>query len=123
MSRPKHLDHVTMNMIDLAAARSFYGATLGVLDLVESVDPFGRIDYASEGHSEFGFYGPPRDFYEHAHVAFIAKDRAAVDRFYHAALTHGGTSLDAPRERPEFGYYSAYVRDPDGNAVEVGVSL
>jgi predicted lactoylglutathione lyase len=46
-----------------------------------------------------------------------------VDDFYRAALAEGGTSLDPPRERPEFGFYSTYVRDPDGNAIEVGVSM
>jgi catechol 2,3-dioxygenase-like lactoylglutathione lyase family enzyme len=113
-----------MNMADVNAARSFYGASLGTLGLTESVDPFGRVDYSSEGHSEFGFYGAaPQEYYEHAHIAFVAPDRASVDGFYREALAHGGTSIDAPKERPEFGYYSAYIRDPDGNGVEVGVRL
>lgn len=112
-----------MNMTDADTARSFYGATLGALGLTESVDPFGRVDYGSEGRSEFGFYVQPRAFYEHAHIAFMATGRASVDNFYRAALAQGGTSLDPPRERPEFGYYSAYVRDPDGNGVEAAFSL
>jgi catechol 2,3-dioxygenase-like lactoylglutathione lyase family enzyme len=112
-----------MNMADVAAARSFYDATLGELGLTPSMDPFGRVDYQRQGHAEFGFYGPPQDFYEHAHIAFVARDRRDVDRAYRAALAHGGVSLDEPRERPEFGFYSAYFRDPEGHAVEIGVDL
>jgi catechol 2,3-dioxygenase-like lactoylglutathione lyase family enzyme len=119
----RHIDHVTMNMNDLVVARSFYDATLSQLGLTPAVDPFGRVEYGRNGRGEFGFYGRPRVFFENAHVAFVAPDRGAVDRFYRTALGRGGTALDAPCERPEFGYYSAYVRDPEGNALEVGVGL
>jgi hypothetical protein len=46
-----------------------------------------------------------------------------VDAFYEAALSAGGSSLDEPRCRPEFGLYSAYIADPEGNAVEVACPL
>jgi predicted lactoylglutathione lyase len=46
-----------------------------------------------------------------------------VDRFYRAALANGGSSLDGPKEPPEFYLYSAYVTDPDGNGVEVACPL
>jgi lactoylglutathione lyase len=48
---------------------------------------------------------------------FNAKDRAAVDAFYRAALKLGGSDEGPPGRRPQYHkhYYGAYVRDPDGN--------
>jgi catechol 2,3-dioxygenase-like lactoylglutathione lyase family enzyme len=120
----RHIDHVTMNVTDAGLARSFYDATLAELGLTASVDPFGRVEYLKDGHGEFGFYaGPPRAFFEEPHVAFAAPDRAAVDAFFRTALDHGAVSMDPPRERPEFGYYSAYLQDPDGHVIEIGIGL
>ncbi|MFT3997662.1 MAG: VOC family protein [Asticcacaulis sp.] len=50
-------------------------------------------------------------------TAFLASDRATVDRAYATALSHGGTCEGPPGLRPEYhaDYYGAYVRDPDGN--------
>lgn len=53
------------------------------------------------------------------HLAFQAKDRAAVDAFHKAALAAGGKDHGAPGERPYHpGYYAAFVLDPDGNNIE-----
>ncbi|MFM1682423.1 VOC family protein [Aeromonas salmonicida] len=53
------------------------------------------------------------------HLAFQAQDRAMVDRFYQAALAHGGQDNGAPGERNYHpGYYAAFVLDPDGNNIE-----
>ncbi|HTK34069.1 MAG TPA: VOC family protein [Caulobacteraceae bacterium] len=50
-------------------------------------------------------------------VALLAESRRAVDAFYANALTHGAVGDGEPGLRPEYHphYYSAYVRDPDGN--------
>jgi catechol 2,3-dioxygenase-like lactoylglutathione lyase family enzyme len=119
----RQVDHVTMNVADADAARDFYRSALGELGLSESTDPRGRVEYGRGGRSDFGFYTDPENFYQHAHIAFTAASREEVDRFFAAAIAHGGSVLDAPRERPEFGLYSAYVRDPEGNGVEVACRL
>ncbi len=51
-----------------------------------------------------------------AMLAFLAPDRAAVDAFYLAALSHGGSDAGPPgvREGMDPIFYAAYVRDPDG---------
>ena len=54
------------------------------------------------------------------HVAFLAGDRAMVDDFHRTALTHGGRDEGAPGLRDyDPNYYAAFVRDPDGNKIEV----
>ena len=54
------------------------------------------------------------------HVAFQARDRAAVRAFFDAAVAANAETLHAPRLWPEYHptYYGAFVRDPDGNNVE-----
>lgn len=50
-------------------------------------------------------------------TAFLAPDRATVDRAHALALAHGGSCAGAPGLRPDYhaNYYGAYFRDPDGN--------
>ena len=50
-------------------------------------------------------------------VAFMAKDRAAVDRVYELALAGGGKDEGRPGLRPHYhaDYYGAYFRDTEGN--------
>jgi catechol 2,3-dioxygenase-like lactoylglutathione lyase family enzyme len=54
------------------------------------------------------------------HLAFAAKNRAAVNAFYNAAIAAGGTDNGAPGLRPHYheNYYGAFVRDRDGNNIE-----
>ncbi|SCE78483.1 Glyoxalase-like domain-containing protein [Micromonospora coriariae] len=54
-------------------------------------------------------------------LAFTADDRAAVQAFHDAAVKAGAEVLHAPRVWPEYPptYFAAFVRDPDGNNVEV----
>lgn len=50
-------------------------------------------------------------------IAFLAKDRATVERAYSVALANGAASEGAPGLRPEYHahYYGAYFRDTEGN--------
>ena len=50
----------------------------------------------------------------------MAKDRAAVEAFYAAALKAGGKDNGAPGLRPHYhaNYYGAFVHDPDGHNIE-----
>jgi catechol 2,3-dioxygenase-like lactoylglutathione lyase family enzyme len=57
------------------------------------------------------------------HLALVAPNREAVDRFHAAALDSGGVDEGAPgiRENYDPGYYAAFVRDPDGHRLEAVV--
>jgi predicted lactoylglutathione lyase len=48
-------------------------------------------------------------------------DRATVDAFHAAALEAGGSDNGDPGLREDYHptYYGAFVRDPDGNNIEV----
>ena len=48
------------------------------------------------------------------HIAFVAKDRAAVRAFFEAAVSLGAEVLNEPRLWPEYhkNYYGAFVRRP-----------
>jgi catechol 2,3-dioxygenase-like lactoylglutathione lyase family enzyme len=56
-----------------------------------------------------------------AHHAFRVDNRDEVDAFHAAALAAGGTDNGAPGPRPEYGpnYYAAFVKDREGNNIEV----
>ena len=113
------IDHLQLVVRDLPASRKFYGAILPLLGV-----PIG-----GEGP---GYFWADELFVSTAdsdaaqghltgrhHLAFQAKDRAAVDAFHKLALESGGRDNGAPGERPYHpGYYAAFVLDPDGNNIE-----
>jgi catechol 2,3-dioxygenase-like lactoylglutathione lyase family enzyme len=120
--RPAFLDHLTLDVRDLAASRRFYAAALA---------PWAAREEEVEGSRGTGIaFGPAgaEDFIIQAagrpttplHVAFLAPDRETVDAFHAAALAAGGTDNGAPGPRPQYhaGYYAAFVLDPDGHNVE-----
>lgn len=119
------IDHIGIPVSDYARAKTFYEAALAPLGyaLIAEV----QQDDNDAPACGFGIDGKP-DFWiggeggndKPAHIAFAAKDRAAVDAFYKAAIDAGGEDNGAPGLRPHYhpNYYAAFVRDPDGNNIE-----
>jgi len=72
--------------------------------------------------ADFGFYAatdahaPTRNL----HVAFSARARQDVDRFWRAGVDAGFQDDGPPGLRPQYDvdYYGAFLRDPDGNSAE-----
>lgn len=113
------LDHVAIQCADLGASTEFYDvvlATLGGRRLIDRGDPIG---YGTDFPC-FWVGTQTTGTEREVHVAFRAPSRDAVDALYQAAIKAGAKSLHAPREWPGYhpGYYSAFVRDPDGNNIE-----
>ncbi len=114
------IDHISIQVSDLAASAAFYDevlAPLGVRRMIELDDTVGYGD----GQPRFWLgratgTGPARE----THLAFRAADRATVMAFHEAAVRTGAEVLNAPRVWPEYhpSYFGAFVRDPDGNNVE-----
>ena len=117
------LHHVTLDVADLGRSARFYDALLSPLGwrrIFEDPDAIG-----------YGFFDDlllvlatgrtPRPGTGHFCVA--ATGTPAVRAAYDSALAGGGRSEGAPSPRDGFekGYFSAYLRDPDGYRVEVAV--
>lgn len=121
------INHVELPVADAERSRKFYEAALAPLGLalVISIEPVGSV--RGGARHGFGKNGYPSIWVHGAegltrpiHVAFTAHDRATVDAFFSAALSHGGSDNGRPgiRERYHANYYAAYVLDPDGNNIE-----
>lgn len=119
LHRGRLVDHLQLVVRDLAASRKFYEAVLKVLEVPigGSGDGYFWADelFVSTADSE----AAQGQLTGRHHLAFQAKNRAAVDAFYRAALEHGGKDNGKPGERKYHpGYYAAFVLDPDGNNIE-----
>ena len=119
LHRGRLIDHIQLVVRDLHASQAFYTAVLDVLGI-----PIGGSGddwfWADELFvSTTGSIAADGQLTGRTHLAFQARDRAAVDAFHAAALAHGGRDNGAPGERPYHpGYYAAFVLDPDGNNIE-----
>lgn len=114
------IDHLGINVRDMAAAGAFYDGVLAVLGHSRIMDVGEAIGYGT-GQPVFWISngaagGPNRE----VHIAFTAPDAETVRAWYARALELGAESLHEPRLWPEYhpGYFGAFVRDPDGNNVE-----
>ena len=119
LHRGRLIDHLQLVVNDLAAARRFYEAVLGALEIPigGEADSFFWADelFISSVDSEAAAGRPTG----RCHLAFQAKDRAMVEAFHAAGLAAGGKDNGAPGERPYHpGYYAAFLLDPDGNNIE-----
>lgn len=113
-------DHVTLGVSELDKARQFYDRVMPVLGLPLLWENATMLTYGIEGGPEFGLQLDGSSARRGTHVAFLAHDRASVDRFHSEALLVGGTDAGAPGFRPEYHdtYYAAFINDPDGNRLE-----
>ena len=118
------IDHLGINCTDLPRAAAFYDRVLGVLGHRRLMDFEVAIGYG-EAKPDFWISvqpaeGPAAGPNREIHVAFQARDAAAVRAFFEAAVSMGAEVLHEPRFFPEYHdtYYGAFVRDPDGNNVE-----
>ena len=119
LHRGRLIDHLHLVVRDLPASRRFYGAVFEVLGVPigGEADSYFWADelFVSSADSEAAL----GDLTGRCHLAFQAKDRAAVEAFHRAGLAAGGTDNGAPGERPYHpGYYAAFLLDPDGNNIE-----
>ena len=117
------LGHVSLGVRDLDRAVRFYDAALAALGYVRvSTGPiavgYGEAHGVERLALKLQSVAPapgPR-----FHLALVAADPDAVDRFHDAALAHGGIDDGLPGPRPLRSptYYAAVVFDPDGNKLE-----
>jgi catechol 2,3-dioxygenase-like lactoylglutathione lyase family enzyme len=118
------LDHVSVGVSNLDRAASFYELTLAPLGLSRVVTRPATIGFG-KAYPEFWINlradMAPVEPGSGVHICLRAKSTDQVDAFHAAALKAGGSSDGAPGLRPHdrVRYYAAFVRDPDGNRIEV----
>jgi len=119
LHRGRLIDHIQLVVRDLPASRRFYEAVFQVLGIpIESSADTNFwadelfVSTADSPEAQGALTG-------RHHIAFQARDRAAVDAFHRAGLAAGGRDNGAPGKRPYHpGYYAAFLLDPDGNNIE-----
>ena len=117
------IDHLSVGVRDLTAARAFYDAVLAPLGCSATQVSEAELGY---GQGEMGaqFYLYPvageRVAGLGTHIAFSADSRAAVDAAYAAALAGGAVSVRPAGAHPDIAadYYGCVLFDPDGNKLE-----
>ncbi|HTA94224.1 MAG TPA: VOC family protein [Polyangiaceae bacterium] len=114
------LDHVSLPVARLAAARKFYQAALGALGMRINLDVGSAFGMGSKKEKIF-WISHRRGAKGGAHHAFRVSRPLDVDAFHRAGLAAGGTDHGAPGPRPHYGphYYAAFLTDPEGNNIEV----
>ena len=115
------LDHISLQCADVAASAGFYDRVLGAVGVQRLMDVGDVIGYGTAPMPDF-WLGPRTtgEGFREAHIAFTAPSHAAVHEFFRRATEAGAQVLYPPKSWPEYhpDYYSAFVRDPDGNNVE-----
>ena len=113
-------DHLGLHVKDLGASVRFYEAALKGLGHVLCSQDSNGAGFGPEGAPALWLYADKGTKDPGVHIAFAAKDRAAVDRFHKDGLKAGGRDNGKPGVRADYGpkYYAAFLTDPDGNNVE-----
>jgi len=119
------IDHVGFPVSDYERSKAFYAKTLAplgyalVMETGQTENDHPAAGFGADGKPDF-WIGGEGGLNRSMHVAIAAKDRAAVDAFYRAALAAGGKDNGPPGLRAHYhpDYYGAFVLDPDGHNVE-----
>lgn len=120
------IDHMGFAVSDFARSKVFYEKALaplgyGVVMEVTKAQSGGAYEGAGFGDKKPYFWIGTGDATKgRLHVAFVAKDRPAVDAFYKAAMAAGAKDNGPPGIRAHYhpNYYGAFVLDPDGHNIE-----
>lgn len=113
-------DHLGLKVRDLQASILFYRRVLEPLGHVLASSDEGSAGLGPEGAPALWLVAQPEAATPSVHIAFRARDRAAVDAFHRAGISAGAPDNGGPGPRPDYGptYYAAFLLDPDGNNIE-----
>lgn len=121
------LDHITFQVSNLEKSKEFYERTLAKLGmsivLTNDKNTFYGFGIGEDPYFEIVQATKSRPAHKKIHVAFKAKDKKQVQNWYKEAIKAGGKDNGKPGPRPAYSptYYAAFVKDRDGNNVEVCV--
>jgi catechol 2,3-dioxygenase-like lactoylglutathione lyase family enzyme len=117
------IDHISIGVRDVAAAKKFYDAALAPLGYSCLSAGATSLGYGKDGVALWVGAAErpvPADDASGLHICFSAADRKSVDAFHAKALRAGGRDNGKPGLRKDYGanYYAAFVVDPDGYRIE-----
>ena len=124
---PIILNHVSIGTNDLDKALEFYDQVLATLGASRQMDIPNIATAYGKKFPEFWVQKPlngePARCANGVHFSFSASSKEAVDSFYEAAMSAGGTSDGEPGPRPMYGpnYYGCFVYDLDGHKIEANL--
>lgn len=115
-------DHVGIHVKDLERTVRFYQAVLAPLGFELCSRDETSAGFGPKGAPALWCYASAKPSAS-VHLAFHAKDAAAVKKFHAAGLEHKAKDNGAPGIRADYSptYYAAFLLDPDGNNVEAVV--
>src|ERR1051325_5661576 len=100
------IHHVSVGVNDVARAKAFYDPLMQLLGLRVRQSDAESVDYGDDAGLVFSLETPvdgrPATVGNGVHIAFAARDRAVVDRFYELALRLGGRDGGPPGLRPQY---------------------
>lgn len=113
-------DHIGLTVPSLPESVGFYTRVLAPLSLAVGYENESVAGFGPRGAPAFWLHAGDAKPASHAHVAFRAPSRAAVDAFHQAGLQAGARDNGQPGLRPDYGstYYAAFLIDADGNNIE-----
>lgn len=123
------LSGVCIGTNDIEAAGVFYDEVLACIGMNRVFSEPHELGYAgTDGKITLFLLTPfnkePATFGNGTQVMFYAPDIAAVNAFHSTTLRCGGADEGAPGPRDYHpNYYGAYVRDLDGNKLNVSINL
>ena len=116
------IDHVSLPVRDLEAARAFYAAVLAPLGYALLVTRPHTIGFGKKYPEVWMNLRPAHVPVANsgAHLALRAPSEEAVRAFHAAALAAGGScdGAPSPRRAEMTPYFGAFILDPDGNKIE-----
>lgn len=121
------IDHVSISISNWEKTLRFYDQTLNELGYkrLMTFEDTNAAGYGTDNKPAFWIstQGKESETIGNArgvHIAFLAPNVEAVQRWYEKCLELGGTDNGKPGPRPEYhpGYYGAFIIDPDGWRIE-----
>ncbi len=113
-------DHIGIKVGNLDASVRFYKAALAPLGYVLCSSDASGAGFGPKGEPALWLYLHNGPAGAGAHIAFRARDHAAIRKFHAEGVKAGGRDNGAAGPRADYSptYFAAFLIDPDGNNVE-----
>jgi catechol 2,3-dioxygenase-like lactoylglutathione lyase family enzyme len=118
------IDHVSLPVSDLEQSTKFYEPVLSKIGFAKLIDTPKTVGFGRKYPELWLNHRPAisgQSINDGFHVCLRARSVDDVKAFHEAAIAAGAENDGAPGPRPHYSanYYAAFIRDLDGNRLEV----